>query len=142
MKTPAIRTALILLTLPLLLLACRENADSFFSGRPSGMAMIHNRIIAGPPETMVELLRVPARFPDARPEHIDDWQESALAWWRQTERQQGMLAACTQLPPAERAPLRAWLAQRSRERSHDKARTLDELAAALAPCLSPAQDGE
>lgn len=29
------------------LTGCREDADSFFSGRPSGMAMAHNRVLDG-----------------------------------------------------------------------------------------------
>ena len=37
---------------------CKEGAEEFFSGRPSEMSMVHNRIIAGPPEAMIELLRV------------------------------------------------------------------------------------
>lgn len=37
---------------------CKKGAEQFFSGRPSEMSMLHNRIIGGPPATIVELLRV------------------------------------------------------------------------------------
>jgi hypothetical protein len=70
----AIQGILVVLASGTLLAGCKESADGFFSGRPSGMAMVHNRIIGGPPEAMLELLRVPSRFPDARPaKALESW---------------------------------------------------------------------
>src|SRR5262245_7302442 len=60
---------------------CQESADGFFSGRPSGMSRAHNRVLEGSVESMVDLLRIPQRFPDATASHKLSWQESVIAWW-------------------------------------------------------------
>lgn len=108
-----------------------ESADRFFSGRPSGMAMVHNRIIGGPPEAMVELLRVPSRFPDAKPSHIADWQESAIAWWANAQKHDLMIASLRKISGEERRALESWTRFRHLHRSREKARVLDEIEAAL-----------
>ena len=97
------------LGLALLLSACGDEAERFFSGRPSDMSMVHNRIIGGPPEATLVLLRVPARFPGARPAHVGDWQSSLIAWWRHADKAAQMRSQFGQLTPAERAALLAWV---------------------------------
>ena len=114
----------------LLLAACRESADNFFSGRPSGMAMAHNRIIGGPPETMVALLQIPSRFPDATVAHIADWQESVIAWWGNVEKHDLLVESFRKITPEETHTLLTWLQVEAPSRSVPKAAALKELAAA------------
>jgi hypothetical protein len=114
-----------------LLAGCKDGADDFFSGRPSGMAMVHNRIIGGPPEAMVELLRVPSRFPAAKEAHIADWQESAIAWWLNAEKRGLMVASFGRISGEETRALRDWVRVRDPHRSREKAQVLDEIDAAL-----------
>ena len=78
-RTQAFARWLALLACAAALAGCQESADSFFSGRPSGMAMAHNKVLDGSADSMVELLRVPARFPDATDAHKLNWQESPIA---------------------------------------------------------------
>lgn len=124
---------ILLLAATTLLAGCRQGADQFFSGRPSEMAMVHNRIIGGPPEAMLELLRVPSRFPEATEAHVAQWQESAIAWWRNPEKHGLMNASFDSLSRDEMLALGNWLHVRDKERSADKARTLDEIEAAIKP---------
>lgn len=126
MKCAALCT---LLCLSLLLSACRESADDFFSGRPSGMSMVHNQIIGGPPERMVELLRVPSRFPDATVAHIADWQESIIAWWWNQEKHDLLVASFRKLTLEESRVLLAWLRVEAPSRSAQKAGALREIEA-------------
>lgn len=107
------------------------DADSFFSGRPSGMAEVHNRVLAGPPEAMVELLRVPSRFPKAAEAHIHQWQGSAAAWWRSPQKHTVMRDAFKQLSREERDALKAWLRARSKGQTVSEMRTLQEIEAAV-----------
>ncbi len=117
---------------------CKEGADKFFSGRPSEMSMVHNRIIGGRPEAMVELLRVPSRYPDATESHVAMWQESVIAWWWHPEKHELMTAALGKLSPAELSALRNWVRIRDKYRSKEKAKALDEIEAALnATACSP-----
>jgi hypothetical protein len=110
---------------------CKEGAEEFFSGRPSEMAMVHNRIIAGPPEAMVELLRVPSRFPDATESHIANWQESVIAWWWHPEKHDLMIASFGKMSREEVHALRDWVRVRHKHRSKEKARALDEIEVAI-----------
>jgi hypothetical protein len=121
----------IVVAMALPLAGCKDGADAFFSGRPSEMSMAHNRIIAGTPEAMVELLRVPSRFPDAKESHIANWQESAIAWWGRADKRGAMIASATKLSRQEAQALKAWLRLRDGQRSAEKARALDEIEAAL-----------
>jgi hypothetical protein len=136
------RLILLLLATTTLLAGCRQSAEQFFSGRPSEMAMVHNRIIGGPPEAMLDLLRVPSRFPEATEAHVALWQESAIAWWRNPEKHDQMIASFGRLSRDEMQALENWLRVRDRERSADKARTLDAIEATIKPparsSLSPA----
>jgi len=117
---------------------CKQGADKFFSGRPSEMSMVHNRIIGGPPEAMLELLRVPSRYPDATESHIAVWQESVIAWWGHPEKHKLMAASFGKTSPEERQALRNWLRARDKYRSKEKAKALDEIEAALTTAaLSP-----
>ncbi len=88
---------LALLIVAVILEGCRETADSFFSGRPSGMAMAHNRVLGGSVESVIDLLRIPRRFPDAEARHKSDWQEPVIAWWRAEKGWERILAALAQL---------------------------------------------
>ena len=114
-----------------LLAGCEEGAEKFFSGRPSEMAMVHNRIIAGPPEAMVELLRVPSRFPDATESHIAIWQESVIAWWWHPEKHKLMIASFGKMSREEMYALRNWVRVRDKYRSKEKAKALDEIEVAI-----------
>jgi hypothetical protein len=111
--------------------ACRQSADEFFSGRPSGMATVHNRIIGGSPETMVALLQVPARFPDATAAHIADWQESVIAWWGNAEKHDLLVASLGKITPEEARVLLSWVLVETPYRSVPKAAALKEIAAAV-----------
>ena len=122
---------LLLLAGPLLVAGCKESADSFFSGRPSEMAMVHGRIIGGPPETMIELLRVPARFPDATEPQIANWQESAIAWWWHREKRQIMITSLEKISPEETNTLKNWVQVRDGHLSTEKEQALDEIEAAI-----------
>lgn len=95
------------------------------------MAMVHNRIIGGPPEAMVELLRVPLRFPDATNSHIANWQESVIAWWRNPEKHELMIASFGKLSPEEMHTLRNWVRVKDKHQSKEKAQILDEIAGAI-----------
>lgn len=124
--------ALCILVLATLLLAgCKDDADSFFSGRPSEMSMVHNRIIGGPPETMVELLRVPSRFPDANEAQISDWQGSVIAWWRNAEKHGLMVDSFAKISRHEMYELRVWVRVRDKFQTEANAKTLSEIDAAL-----------
>ena len=122
---------LVLLAALVLLAGCKKGADEFFSGRPSEMAMVHNRVIGGPPEAMLELLRVPSRFPEATDAHIADWQESAIAWWHHPEKRGLMAASFGTLSREERHALRNWVRVRDQHRSKEKAKVLDEVEVAI-----------
>ena len=122
---------LLLLAAPLFVAGCKENADSFFSGRPSEMAMVHGRIIGGPPETMIELLRVPARFPDATEPQIANWQESAIAWWWHPEKRHVMIASFEKISLEEKNTLKNWVQVRDGNLSKEKEEALDEIEMAI-----------
>lgn len=110
---------------------CAENARDFFSGRPSGMAMVHNRIIAGPPEAMADLLRVPSRFPDATEAHVADWQGSLTAWWQNPGKRAIMVAMFRELSPEESRALRNWVRITGDAASHERRLVLQEIEAAI-----------
>jgi hypothetical protein len=126
------RILVALLASATLLLGCKPAAEDFFSGRPSKMAEVHNRILAGPPEAMVELLRVPSRFPDATDSHIGQWQASAVAWWRHPQKHQVMLASFKKLSRDEAAALKKWLRVRGKSQPLAEMRALQEIEAAAA----------
>jgi hypothetical protein len=122
---------LLLVAAVTLFAGCKEGADEFFSGRPSDMAMVHNRVIGGPPEAMVELLRVPSRFPNATESHIANWQESVIAWWRNPEKHKLMIASFGNISREEMHALKNWVRVRDKYRSKEKARVLDEIEVAI-----------
>lgn len=100
-----------LLAAALSLSACRDATDAFFAGRPSDMAMAHNKALDGSVEAMRELLAIPARFPQANETHYAQWQESPIAWWLAPGGRDRILAALARLTPAERDALAIWLAK-------------------------------
>jgi len=114
-----------------LTVGCKDDAASFFSGRPSEMAMVHNRIIAGPPESMIELLRVPSRFPEATEAHISDWQGSVIAWWRHLEKHELMVNSFEKISRNEMHTLRVWVRVRAKLQTEANSLTLTEIDAAL-----------
>jgi hypothetical protein len=120
-----------LLIFSAILEGCREDADSFFSGRPSGMAMAHNRVLDGSVESMVELLRIPQRFPDAVEAHKLLWQESLIAWWIPKNGRELIFAALPKLTEQEIQNLEKWVAVRDEFRTQQKATTLDEVTGAI-----------
>ena len=126
---------LVFLLASLGLAGCPQGAEAFFSGRPSGMSMVHNHIIGGPPETILDLLRVPGRFPDARPEHIELWQESVIAWWAHADKQAQMLTYAPRLTPTEARALKIWLHHPARDRGPGKTATMNAAGATLTPLL-------
>ncbi len=113
------------------LAACGDDAERFFSGRPSGMSLVHNHIIGGPPEATLALLRVPVRFAQARPAHVSEWQFSLIAWWRDADKATQMRSQFDQLTPAEREALLNWVGARHPGLSADAAATLADVARAL-----------
>ena len=122
------------------LAACRQGADAFFSGRPSEMSQVHNRIIGGPPEAVLALLRVPARFPDAEPAHIVDWQRSVVAWWAHSDKRATMLKLCAGMPASEQQALHAWVGVRDAQlQSAREAQVLDQAAAMVQEACPPTQ---
>lgn len=112
--------------------ACEERAETFFSGRPSQMAMVHNRIIAGPPEAMLELLQVPSRFPDASETHIASWQESVTAWWRHPEKHDLMVVSLRKMSREEIHAFTNWVRVRGTSQSRERAQVLEEIEASAA----------
>lgn len=113
------------------LTSCKENAHFFFSGRPSEMDMVHNRIIAGPPESMIELLKGPSRFPDATAAHISQWQGSVIAWWRHPRKHELMISSFGKLSRNEMYTLRIWVRVRDKNQSEANSLTLGEIEAVL-----------
>jgi hypothetical protein len=121
------------LALTTVLIGCRENAETFFSGRPSGMAMAHNRALDGSVESMIELLRIPQRFPDASESHKLNWQESAIAWWRSENGHGVLLSALPKLTDQEAQSVVNWVAVRGQSMTQQKAAALDEISRAIGP---------
>ena len=121
----------------MLLAGCKEGAEEFFSGRPSEMSMVHNRIIGGPPETMIELLRVPSRFPDATETHIADWQGSIIAWWGHPEKRELMITSFGKISRNEMYTLKVWVRVRDKNQTKDNSLILNEIEAALNAVPSP-----
>jgi hypothetical protein len=120
-----------LVIVALLLVGCKEGADDFFSGRPSEMAMVHNRIIGGPPESMIELLRVPSRFPDATEAHISHWQDSVIAWWQHPEKHELMIVSFGKISHNELSTLRSWVRFRDKNQTKKNVLALNKVEEAL-----------
>jgi hypothetical protein len=128
------------LALTMFLNSCRENAEAFFSGRPSGMAMAHNRVLDGTVESMLELLRIPQRFPDANDSHKLNWQESAIAWWRSENGHGVMLSALPKLTDQEAQSLANWVAVRDKSVTQQKAAALTEIGRAAGTSRAAAKN--
>ena len=107
----------------------RESAERFFSGRPSGMAMAHNRVLDGSLESMADLLRIPQRFPDATERHKLAWQESVIAWWEANR--ELMLNALPRLTASEMKSLESWAAVQDSSRGARKAAAMAAFREAL-----------
>lgn len=122
----AIVTAFILLST-----GCKKGAEAFFSGRPSGMSMVHNRIISRAQEGIPELLKVPSRFPDATMDHCLLWQHSLTAWWAHPDKKALMIQSARNLTAVERAELRDWVKKKPRNQTAAQGATLLEVESAL-----------
>jgi hypothetical protein len=109
---------------------CRKDADSFFSGRPSGMAMVHNRVLAGTLATMVDLLRIPHRFPDADESQREMWWGSVIAWWNAENGRTRMLDALFRLTADELRSAEEWLTVENAEPEGKNAAALDAVKGA------------
>jgi len=116
---------------------CKHNADSFFSGRPSEMAMVHNQIIAGRPESMVELMKIPSRFPDATEAQISKWQGSMNAWWKHPQMHEVMVSSFQKMSRYELHNLMVWVRVRDKLHTKDDSLTLDEIEVALSAVPVP-----
>ena len=136
MRQHYLGTIFALVVAAMLLVGCKEGAEEFFSGRPSEMAMVHNRIIGGPPETMIELLRVPSRFPDATEAHIADWQGSVIAWWGHPEKHELMIASFGKISRNEMYTLKVWVRVRDKNQTKNNSLILNEIEDALNAVLS------
>jgi hypothetical protein len=112
-------------------MGCKRGADAFFSGRPSGMSMVHNRIIGGGPETMDALLNVPSRFPDADDAQIGHWQDSVIAWWNHKDKHAVMVTAYSTLDTDEMRDFQKWLRVRGANQSDANATILNEIEKVL-----------
>jgi len=110
---------------------CRKDADSFFAGRPSGMAMVHNRVLAGTLATMVDLLRIPQRFPEADESQREMWRGSVVAWWNAETGRSRMLDALPRLSEEELRCAEGWLTVESGEAEGKNAAALDAVKVAI-----------
>jgi hypothetical protein len=133
------RPSLIILLISFLLFGCQESADDFFSGRPSEMSLVHGRIIGGPPETMLVLLKIPARFPDATLKHISNWQGSVIAWWIDAEKHNLMVESFSKISHNEMLCFKEWISVRYRFKPQEANQVLDQIEAYLnaAPYTHP-----
>lgn len=110
---------------------CNDEADDFFSGRPSEMAMAHNRVIGGSSEAMIDLLKIPSRFPDATELHIALWQYSIVAWWRNNEKHELMKSSFNKISKNELYMLKVWVRVRDKHHTENNSITLSEIEAEL-----------
>ena len=83
------------------------------------MAMAHNLVLDGSLESMVDLLRIPQRFPNATEPHKLSWQESVIAWWG--AQRELVLAALPRLTAPEMHSLENWAALQDNSRGAQKA---------------------
>jgi ankyrin repeat protein len=142
-KTDEVKTALIeasekgniAIVKELIAKGANVDADSFFSGRPSGMSMAHNRVLDGTLGSMVELFRVPQRFPEADELQKSDWQGSVIAWWGVEDAQERILKALPHLSKEELFSAEAWITARTPLEweilSKEAAIALDEIASKI-----------
>ena len=77
---------------------------------------------------MIDLMRIPTRFPDAEPAHIYSWQVSAIAWWRDAGERERLVRALSQLTPPEIDKLEIWIAARGDGTTPTKTATLEGMA--------------
>ena len=91
------------------------------------MAMVHNRVIAGGAPAMMELLKVPARFPDAGAQHISRWQDSAVAWWGNQDKHALMQTQIRKLPPNELQHFSRWVDSRDAYTTEKENAVLNEI---------------
>ena len=90
------------------------------------LSLVHNRIIEGSQDSMIELLKVPSRFPDATDDNISDWQNSIVAWWQVPEKRNLMITSYKKLTRNEVSQLNNWFETRNSSMSDIKIKTLRE----------------
>jgi len=110
---------------------CGSDADNFFSGRPSEMSLVHNRVIAGGPEAMATLLKVPVQFPEANEAQIGMWQSSIIAWWRNANRKEEIESLFSEISRNEAYHLLLWVKVRTKHETTENSKTLTEIEIAL-----------
>ena len=110
---------------------CKEDADSFFLGRPSKLAMVNGRILSGGTDEMMELLKVPGRFQNAEKHHVASWQGSMITWWLHAEKREIMKKTFSRMTRDEVQVVKAWLSVRGIHLEGKQDATLVEIVGAL-----------
>jgi len=95
------------------------------------MSLIHNRVIAGGPEAMAVLLKVPVQFPEANEAQIGIWQNSIIAWWRDVSRKEEIETLFNEISRNEAYHLRLWVRVRAKHETSNNSKTLTEIEFAL-----------
>lgn len=134
----SLNTFLILSTVGLASITCGRSADAFFRGRPSKMTMVYNHAVAGNVPSIVMLLNIPNRFPDASPAQISDWQGCLVALWRTELGPFRVTSAMQELSPTKRQCLQRWMAVRYASAPNHIGETLPRIEEALFPFESQA----
>lgn len=93
--------------------------------------MVHNRVLDGTLATMIDLLRVPQRFPEADESQRAMWRGSIIAWWNAENGRSRMFDALSSLTADELRGAEEWLTVESAEPEGKKAATLDAVKAAI-----------
>ena len=91
---------------------------------------------------MINLLKVPSRFPDATESHIALWQNSIIAWWRNEEKHELMKISFKKISKNEMYMLREWVRVRDKLHTEKNSITLDEIEAALNVIQPEANSGD
>lgn len=126
--TPAYVFLLIITTTSLSFISgCKEEADDFFEGRPSDIAMLHGKIGEGDPEALIELLRIPARFPDATESHIANWQGFIIVWWQYSDKRDQVIKSFGNLSSEETQALDSWILLKTKYLNKEKTLILDDI---------------
>jgi hypothetical protein len=106
------------------------------------MAMAHNRVLDGSLDSMIDLMRIPSRFPDAGPSHIAGWQASAIAWWRDAGGRARFVRALAELTAPEIDKLEVWIAARGDATTTAKTLTLEEIGHRIISTRTPTPKAE
>ncbi len=111
-------------------LGCRK-ADSFFSGRPSGMSKVHNALLDGTLDSIITLLRVPHRFPEANEIQKASWQGSIASWWSNERVRNSFPGALRRLTREEIFSLETWVTTNTPYMTKKESGAMNEIAAEI-----------